>query len=182
MLQSCLNLPGPTLCKKLPVQCCPTFHKNFFLSRSIWANITQGNYLCNVGPWQIKVNNLYNAVSTILGQHCIRILSSQFCPSTSETTLHKKATCTVLAQSRQTCFCTNPSCSFECLVVCFLTGTTLPKNVDSFCSMLAWELIYGLRDNNEQGQHWLEHHQKHLSEKKPFSSNIEQFTVFFCEW
>ena len=151
MLQSCLNLPGPTLCKKLPVQCCPTFHKIFFLSRSIWANITQGNYLCNVGPWQIKVNNLYNAVSTILGQHCIRILSSQFCPSTSETILHKKATCTVLAQSRQTCFCTNPSCSFECLVVCFLTGTTLPKNVDSFCSMLAWELIYGLRDNNEQG-------------------------------
>ena len=35
-------------------------------------------------------DNLYNAVSIMLEQHCIRILFSQCCPNTSETTLHKK--------------------------------------------------------------------------------------------
>ena len=60
----------------------------------VWVylgNIAQGN--CNVDPWLTdnfyEENNLYN-VSTMLGQHCIGILSSQYCPNTSETTLHKK--------------------------------------------------------------------------------------------
>ena len=56
-------------------------------SSSAWANIAQGNYLCNVGPWLTnnfcEENNLYNVVPTMLGQHCIRIVSSQCCPNTS---------------------------------------------------------------------------------------------------
>ena len=34
--------------------------------------------------------NLQNVVSTMLEQHCVRILFRQCCPNTSETTLHKK--------------------------------------------------------------------------------------------
>ena len=74
----------------------------------MWANIAQGNHLCNVGPWLTdnfyKENNLYNVVSTMLGQHCIRILSNHCCPNTSERTLHKKISCAMLAQSAQTRF------------------------------------------------------------------------------
>ena len=65
-------------------------------------------HLCNVGPWQTanfhEVNNLYNVVSTIMGPHCIGILSSQCCPNTSETTLHQKNTCAMLARSAKTRF------------------------------------------------------------------------------
>ena len=39
-----------------------------------------------------------------------------------------------------------------CLVACFLTWCAIsPNNLGSFCSVLAREFIYGLRDNNEQG-------------------------------
>ena len=86
--------------------------KGFFscamLSESVWANIAQRNRLWNVGPLLTdnfyEENNLYNVVSTFLGQHCIGILSSQCCPNTYEITLHKKITCTMLVQSTQTCF------------------------------------------------------------------------------
>ena len=82
--------------------------KSTVLSGSAWANITQGNHLCNAGPWLTdnfyEENNPYNVVSTILGQHCIGILSSQCCPNTSERTLHKKITCAMLAQRAQTRF------------------------------------------------------------------------------
>ena len=65
-------------------------------------------YLCNVGPWLTgyfyEENNLYNVVSTMLGQHCTGILSSHCCPNTSERTLYKKITCAMLAQSAQTRF------------------------------------------------------------------------------
>ena len=48
----------------------------------------------NVGLWLrynvYEEDNLYNVVSTMLEQHCVRILFSQCCPNTSETTLHKK--------------------------------------------------------------------------------------------
>ena len=49
----------------------------------------------NVGLW-LRCNvcdedNLYNVVSTMLEQHCVRILFSQCCPNMSETTLHKKS-------------------------------------------------------------------------------------------
>ena len=78
------------------------------MSRSFWANIAQENHLCNVGPWQTdnfyEENNLYNVVSTMLGQHWIEILSSQYCQNTSEITLHKDITCAMLAQSAQTRF------------------------------------------------------------------------------
>ena len=44
-------------------------------------NIAQGFYLFNVGPWLTdnfcEKNSLCNVVLTMLGQHCIRILSSQ---------------------------------------------------------------------------------------------------------
>ena len=78
------------------------------VSGSFWVTITQGNHLCNVGPWQtdnfyVKIN-LCNILSTMLEQRCIGILSSQRCPNTSETKLHKKITCAMLAQSTQTGF------------------------------------------------------------------------------
>ena len=48
----------------------------------------------NVGLWLrynvYEEDNLYNVVSTMLEQHCVRILFSQHCPNTSETALHKK--------------------------------------------------------------------------------------------
>ena len=103
------------------------------MSGSIWANILQHftNYLCNVGPCLTdnvyEENNLYNALSTILGQHCITILSSKCCPNMSVTTLHKKTTCAILAQSTQTCFHRKTSCSFQCLVACILTSYNLTK-------------------------------------------------------
>ena len=79
------------------------------VSGSFCIDIAQGNNLCNVGPWQTdnfyEKNNLYNVVSTMLGQHCIGILSNQCCPNTSGRTLHKKITCAMLAQSAQTRFC-----------------------------------------------------------------------------
>ena len=78
------------------------------LSGSVWANIAQGNHLCNVGPWLTdnfyEENNLYNVVSTMLGQHCIGILSSHCCPNTSERTLHKKIICAIVVYSAQTRF------------------------------------------------------------------------------
>ena len=55
---------------------------------SVWANIAPGNHLCNVDPYLkdsfYEKKNPYNVVSTMLGQHCIGILSSQCCPSTSK--------------------------------------------------------------------------------------------------
>ena len=77
-------------------------------SGSFWVIIAQGNHLCNVCPWQTdnfyEKINLCNIVSTMLGQTCRGILSSQCCPNTSETKLHKKITCAMLAQSTQTRF------------------------------------------------------------------------------
>ena len=79
------------------------------VSGSFCIDIAQGNNLCNVGPWQTdnfyEKNNLYNVVSTMLGQHCIGLLSNQCCPNTSGRTLHKKITCAMLAQSPQTWLC-----------------------------------------------------------------------------
>ena len=62
------------------------------LSGPIWANIAQGNYFCNVDAWLTdsvyQENNLYNAVSTILRYHSIRILSSQCCPKNAVVVLN----------------------------------------------------------------------------------------------
>ena len=96
---------GQHCTRKLLVQCWPTW-----LTDNVYAE-----------------NNLCNAVLTILGQHCIIILSSQCCPNTSEPTLHKKANCTVLAQSTQTCFHRKAGCSFKCLVACSLTRYNIIK-------------------------------------------------------
>ena len=89
-------------------------------------NIAQGFYLFSVGSWLTdniyEENNLYNVVLTILGQHCIGRLSSQYCLNTSKTILHKKITCAMLAQSGQITFAGKPAFSI-CLVACFLTAT-----------------------------------------------------------
>ena len=61
------------------------------LSWSMWANITQGNYQCNVA-------------SIKLGQN-LGISHNQCCPNTSEITSHKKITYATLALSSQTYFC-----------------------------------------------------------------------------
>ena len=87
---------GEHYTRKLPVQCWSTVHKqlssgkkSITLSGSIWDNIAQENYLCNVGPWLTdnvyEENNLYNVVSTMLIQHYIKILSNQCFPNTPVT-------------------------------------------------------------------------------------------------
>ena len=85
------------------------------VSGFFWVNIAQGNHLCNVGPWQTdnfhEINNLYNVVSTVLGPHCIGILSSQCCLNTSATTLHQEITCAMLTQSAQTRFRKKITCT-----------------------------------------------------------------------
>ena len=43
-------------------------------------------------------------MSIKLEQHCIEISYTQCCPNTSETTLHKKITCAIIALSKQTKF------------------------------------------------------------------------------
>ena len=52
------------------------------LSRSVWANVAQGNYLCNVDPWLTgnfyEKNDLYNVVSPILRHHYIEKLPSKY--------------------------------------------------------------------------------------------------------
>ena len=49
----------------------------------MWANIAQGNYLCNLGTWLTdnfpEQNNICNVLSVKLEQNCIEILSSQCC-------------------------------------------------------------------------------------------------------
>ena len=40
----------------------------------------------------------------MLEQHCIEILSSQYCPNTSKIILHKEIICAMLVQSAQTRF------------------------------------------------------------------------------
>ena len=80
--------------RKIPVQCWPILHKQVAqkksesLPGSVWANIAQGDYLCNVGPWLTdnfyEENNLYNVASTMLRQYYIGILSVPCCPNTSE--------------------------------------------------------------------------------------------------
>ena len=46
----------------------------------------------------------------MLGQHCMRILSSKYCSNTPEITLHKKITCTVLTKTTQIYFCRETGC------------------------------------------------------------------------
>ena len=92
--------------RKLTVQCWSKAQAQ--LCNFVWANIAQGNHLCNVCPWLTdnfyEENNLYNVASTMLVQYCIGILSIQCCPNTFERTLHKKTTCAMLAQSTQQWF------------------------------------------------------------------------------
>ena len=87
-------------------------HWTGFFPVHIWSlldNIAQDFCLCNVSPWptenfikKVPYTMLYRPYSE---KHCIGILSSQYYPNTSETTLRKKDTCSMLVQSAQTCFC-----------------------------------------------------------------------------
>ena len=92
------------------------------ISRSVWSNIALGQQVKKfpVQCWPIakqttyQENNLYiQCCVDMLGQHCIRILSSQCCPNMSEATRHKKSFFAVLAQSTQSSFCRNTGCSFK---------------------------------------------------------------------
>ena len=124
---------------------------NLILSGSISVNIVQRNFLCNVGPW--LTGNIFegnNAAWTILGQHWIRLLSSQYCLLAFEITLHKKTACAILIQNAQTCFRRKTGYSFKGYVACFLTGATSPKNLGAFLSVLVWNFIYDLRNNNAE--------------------------------
>ena len=72
---------GQYCARNLPVQCWPIVNEQLFLK-----------------------HKLYNIVSTKLGQHCTGISYTQCCPNISETTLHMKITCAILALSAHQCF------------------------------------------------------------------------------
>ena len=106
-----------TLQRFLPVQCCPKSVKTtvirtfsgamFFLGGGLLDNIAQGFYLFNVGPWLTdnfcEKNSLCNVVLTMLGQHCIRILSSQcFLNVSLNGNIIQKKYCATLAMGAQT--------------------------------------------------------------------------------
>ena len=89
--------------RKLPIQCWHIFHKQLCTKKNLQhcldlsgPTLHKEITYVNVGQWLTdnfyEENNLYNVVSTMLGQHCIGILSSQCCPNTSERALHKKIT------------------------------------------------------------------------------------------
>ena len=97
-MQCCYGMTGPILhktivCAMLAHSPQTTLHRKIIFN-VVWiclVNIAQGNYLCNIGPWLTdnvcEENDLYNVVSIKLGQHCIRILSIQYCLNMSETKL-----------------------------------------------------------------------------------------------
>ena len=126
------------------------------LSESVWANIAQGNLLCNVSP-QLKdsiyeENNPYNVASTMVEQHCIRILSSQCCPNTSETTLHKKIRYLRYVGPDHTDILSQENWLFEiCLVSCVLTWYNITEQSWLFLFNVGSGVHLQLEDNNEQG-------------------------------
>ena len=70
-------------------------------------NSPQGFYLFNVGSWLTdnfcEKNNLCNVVLTMLGQHCVRILSSQcFLNVSLNGNIMQKKYCAILAMGAQT--------------------------------------------------------------------------------
>ena len=117
-IQCCLNLPEPTLHKKITCEMLvhslqTTLHRKVILN---FVGIYLGQHCIRKCPClrdnSYEENNLYNVVSTMPGQHCIRILSSQFCPNRSaETTLHKKITCALLARAHRYTFTGKPAVS-----------------------------------------------------------------------
>ena len=106
-----------------------TLHRKYFqmLSWSIWANIAQGNYQCNIVPW-LTDNFSFIGISY-----------KQCCPNTSETILHKKITSAMLDHSAQI-YSRRKTGWFQYVLAYFLTGYNV-----------GLELIYGFQDNNEQG-------------------------------
>ena len=111
-------LPGSswtTLQSFLLLQCYPESIKTILnrifscaiFSGASWTTLEplgQGFYQLNVGQWLTdnfyEENNLCNVALTMLGQHCIWLLSSQYCLNTSKTTLNTTNTCVMLAQGR----------------------------------------------------------------------------------
>ena len=115
------------------------------------------SYLWNVGQEGYNVyeeDNLYNAVSTMLEQHCLGLLFSQCCLNTSKTTLHKK--CWLKAHrftfaGKMTVSSMSGSLFLTRYYTTIVIMTMISlNNLGPFCSMLAREFIYQLRDNNEQ--------------------------------
>ena len=107
-MQCCLDLPEPTLHKKITCTMLAHTPQTTLHKKNNLQCFLDLSGLCNVGPWLTdnfyEENNLYNVVSTMLGQHCIGILSKHCCPNMSEKTLPKKITYAMLAQSAQTYF------------------------------------------------------------------------------
>ena len=106
-LYNCLDLPVPTLYKK--VTCAMfAYSPQTTLDRKMIYNfvwIYLGEYCIRKLPAECYEKiNVYKAVLTMMGQHCIRILSSQCSLNTPETALHKKIACAMLAQSSQVDF------------------------------------------------------------------------------
>ena len=97
-----LDMPEPTVHKKITCAILAhsseiTLHRKIIYN-FVWMFLVQ-HYLRKlpVEFWPLaknwdnfyEENNLYKVVATMLGQHCIGILSSQYCPNRSETTLQE---------------------------------------------------------------------------------------------
>ena len=175
-----------------------SFHKKITYTTmfwSAWANIALEitcAMLTHSPQTTLHKKIIYNFVWIYLSQRCTRKLLvhcwpiwltysvyeennlCKCCIDPSETTLHKKTTCTLLAQSAQTCFRRKTGCGFKWLVAFFLTRYNI------FCSMLAREFIYGCRDNNERANiDW--NVITSDSEKKSFLKELKTIHCFFCE-
>ena len=110
LVQYCLNPQGQHCLGYLLVQCCPksikkTLNRIFYcamLSGTSWATLRKV-FTCAMLAhcWQTTFlsKRTYTMLSIKPGQHYIWILYTQCCRNTSETTLHKKITGAMLAQT-----------------------------------------------------------------------------------
>ena len=140
---------------------------NLIFSGSISVNIVQRNFLCNVGPW--LTGNIFegnNAAWTILGQHWIRLLPSQYCLHAFEITLHKKTACAILIQNAQTCFRRKTGYSFKGYVACFLTGCNITEKSWRFFVSVGLEFHLRFAEQQCRGWHWLEYRQQVTTNRK----------------
>ena len=161
-MQCCLDLPEPTLHKKITyAMLAPQSTNNFAQKDNLQFYLDlsgptqhsiRRNYLWNVCPRlrdnSYGGNNLYNVVSTMMGQHWIGILSSQSCPNTSETLLHEKIACAMLALCKKLVFSSMPG-------GLFLTGSIITKQSWLFWFSVDSGSFRVCGTTMNRGQHWL---------------------------
>ena len=94
---------------------------------------------------------------TMLGQHCIGMLSSQCCPNIWDKNAQKMKLCNVDPDQSTHIFVGKPVVISNMFSSLFFNrvATKSLYNLGCFCPMLSQEFIYSLWENNELGPHWL---------------------------